>query len=174
MAQFVAHKAPQRVRSLALLCTFATGAIPTRPAPRLLWIGMRSRVGTKRMRRNAFLQLVMPRALLQKADRAQLAAQLAELFGHDLADQPPIVLKQFSAMRRADARPYLTSIAVPTLVLSARFDIIAPPYAGLELATGIRNARFIEIEDAAHGVTIQCADQVKQLLLEYLRAAERA
>ncbi len=172
VALCVAQQAPERVRSLALLCTFATGSIPTRPAPELLWIGLRSRVGTRRMRRNAFLELVMPRDLLAAVDRDKLAAQLAELFGHDLADQPPIVLKQFSAMRRGDARSFLRDLGMPAFVMSAEFDIIAPSYAGRELAAGLPNATFVEIEDAAHGVTIQRADRVNELLLEHLRRAE--
>jgi pimeloyl-ACP methyl ester carboxylesterase len=52
---FVAHRALERARSLALLCSFASGATPTRLALPLISIGIRSRIGTRRMRRHAFL-----------------------------------------------------------------------------------------------------------------------
>lgn len=55
----LALAARRRVRSLALLCTFASGRDAAPPTARMIWIGLRTRVGTRRMRRRAFLQLVM-------------------------------------------------------------------------------------------------------------------
>ncbi len=53
---------PERVRSLSLLCTF-TGSRTAAPlSARLIWFGIRSRLGTRSMRRNGFMRLVMPRA----------------------------------------------------------------------------------------------------------------
>jgi pimeloyl-ACP methyl ester carboxylesterase len=46
----VALAAPDRVRSLALLCTSSRGSDATRPTPRMIWLGLRSRLGTRRMR----------------------------------------------------------------------------------------------------------------------------
>ena len=64
IAQEVALRAPGRVKSLALLCTFARGKQATRLTPAIVLIGLRTRLGTRAMRRNAFLELVMPPALL--------------------------------------------------------------------------------------------------------------
>ena len=173
VALYAARKARERVRSLALLCTFATGAIPTRLAPGLLWVGMRTRLGTARMRRHAFLELVLPPEALARADRDALAQQLAELFGHDLADPPPVVMRQFQAMRRGDATGFLRELkGIPTLVVNAAHDHIAPPSGGRALAAGISGARYVEIPDGSHGVPIQLADRINVLLLEHLREAE--
>jgi hypothetical protein len=68
----------------------------------MMWLGLRARVGTRRMRRNAFLELVLTPERLAEVDREALASRLAELFGHDLADQPPVVMKQLCACARFD------------------------------------------------------------------------
>ena len=110
---------------------------------------------------------------LRQVDRAKLAEQLAPLFGRDLAEQPPVVMKQVRAMSRYDAGPGLKALAgMPTLVLSAAEDRIAEPRFGRELAQLIPGARYVEIEGGGHGVTIQLADKVNELFIEHLRSAE--
>jgi pimeloyl-ACP methyl ester carboxylesterase len=171
-ALHLALTAPQRVRSLSLLCTFAGGRDAAPPTPRMIWLGARSRIGTRRMRRRAFLQIVMPPEALAESDPEKLAEQLAPLFGHDIADQPPIVSAQLAAMRAYNATPRLGELAgMPTLVVSAFHDPIAPPRAGRTLAGGIPGARYVEIPDASHGVPIQSPDQINALLLDHFAGA---
>ena len=171
----VALAARARVRSLALLCTFPRGRDATRLSPWIIWVGMRSRVGTRRQRRHAFLRLVMPPRELGMADRDELAARLAPLFGHDLADQPPAALKQLRAIRGYDATPRLRDLAgLPALVVSAAHDRIAPPALGQALAAAVPGARYVEVPDAAHGVTIQRAGHINALLLDHLARADGA
>jgi pimeloyl-ACP methyl ester carboxylesterase len=159
---------PQRVRSLALLCTSARGSDATRLTSRLIWLGLRSRVGTRRMRSNAFLEIVMPMEYLATQDRESLAERLQPLLGHPLCDTPPVVMQQISALRRFDATPRLGELAaIPTLVLSATQDLIFPPSCGKALATGLPSARYVEIHGTAHGVTIQSPETVNQLLREH-------
>ena len=173
IALFAANRAPERVRSLSLLCTFANGAIPTRLTWPMLKTGMRTRIGTRRMRRHAFLELTLAPHELLNADRDALADRLGALFGHDLADSPPIVMKQLSAMSKADATPFLNSLAsIPTFVLAAEHDRIAPLEAGRALARGIPGARLFELAGAAHGGVITRADEVNALLREHLQKAE--
>lgn len=173
IALYVARFAAERVHSLALLCTFATGAVPTRVTPKIAWLGLRTRVGTRRMRRHAFLRMVMPARALATTDRDALAERLGALFGRDLADSPPIIMQQLRAAGPADATPYLPRLAhIPTLVVSGAHDPIAPPSAGRAIAAGIPGARYVEFHDGSHGLTIQHADRVNALLLEHLERAE--
>lgn len=168
----MALRAPERVRSLALLCTFARGSDAARSL-RMMWIGLRTQVGTRRMRRHAFLEIILPPELLAGADRDALAARLAPLFGHDLGDSEPVTRRQLAAMRAYDAAPRLGQLAgIPTLVVSAEHDPIAPPPLGRALAAGIPGARFVEIPRASHGVPIHDAARINQLLGEHLAAAE--
>jgi len=158
-----------RVQSLALLCTFARGRDATRLSLAMLWAGLRTRLGTRRQRRHAFLRIVMPPEALAGADRDALAARLAPIFGHDLADHPPVAMKQLAAMRAYDAAPRLGELAgLRTLVVSASHAPIAPPALGRELAAGIPGARHVEFPEASHGAPIQCADRVNALLMEHL------
>ena len=168
----MAFSAPARVKSLSLLCTFARGADVTSPSAWMVWMALRTRCGTSRMRRLAFLEMVMPTAVLARTDRDALAATLAAVFGHDLADQPPVVMKQLSAMRNFDASSRLHELAgIPTLVVSAKWDRIARPALGRALAQAIPGARYLEIDEAAHGVTIQCDLAINDLLAAHFAEA---
>ena len=172
VAQEVALRARQRVLTLALLCTFERGAQASRLTPAIIWKGLRTRIGTRTMRRQAFMELVMPGAYLAGVDRDALASQLATLFGHDLADQPAIVMKQLGAASRFDQSQRLQELAgLSPLVMSARHDAIALPEYGRALAARIRVARYVEIADGGHAVTIQCAPVINALLAEHLGTA---
>jgi pimeloyl-ACP methyl ester carboxylesterase len=170
VALHLALTARARVRSLALLCTFARGRDGT-PITPVLWTGLRTKIGTRRQRRHAFLELVMPRGLLRTADRDALAERLAPIFGHDLADAPAVTMAQLSAMRAYDASGRLHELAgLKTLVVSAAHDRIARPTVGRAMAAAIPGARYVELPDAAHGATIQCATEINAMLVEHVSA----
>lgn len=164
--------AKQRVKSLALLCTSACGADATKLNARMIWQGLRTRVGTRRMRSNAFLEIAMPSQYLASQDREGLVKNLEPFFGHPLCETPAIVMRQLKALKQFDVTTRLSELGmVPTLVLSAAQDIIFPPSCGRSLQNGIPDARYIEIPDAAHGVTIQCAAKVNHLLHDHFDSA---
>jgi pimeloyl-ACP methyl ester carboxylesterase len=174
VATELALAAPARVRSLSLLCTVARGRDATRPSGRMLWIGLRSALGPRRWRRRAFLEIVLTPEERIRGDLDATAARLEPLFGHDLAVRAPGTIGQLRALRAYDATPRLGRLgAVPTLVLSAAHDPIAPPRFCRTLAAAIPGARYVELPDAAHGAPIQCADGVNALLRDHLRQAER-
>jgi pimeloyl-ACP methyl ester carboxylesterase len=168
----VALSAPHKVKSLALLCTSALGSDATRLSSRMIWLGLRSRIGTRRMRSNAFLEIVMPVEYLLSQDRHAMAERLEPLFGHALCDTPAIVMPQLKALQGFNAVARLGELAgIRTLVLSAAHDMIFPPRCGKRLASAITGARYVEIADAAHGVTIQSPNVVNRLLLEHFSSA---
>lgn len=162
-----------RVRSLSLLCTVGRGRDATRLSGRMLMLGMLSRIGPRRSRRRAFLRIVMSRGALRHGDADTVARDLGPLFGHDLADQPPITMKQLAALRAFDATDRLSTLSgIPTLVVSAEEDPIAPPHFGAALADAIPGARYEQITDASHGVTIQHAATVNALLRTHFAGVE--
>lgn len=171
VALFLARRAPTRVRSLALLCTFASGAVPTRLTPTLLALGLRGALGTRKSRRRAFLDLVATRDDRGDEDPDLVARRLGDLFGHDLADRPAIVMRQLAAMRRADATPFLAGLTLPTLVVSGERDLLAPPTAGRALAAAIPGATLVELPAAGHALTVLRPDAVNTLLRAHLAAA---
>jgi pimeloyl-ACP methyl ester carboxylesterase len=117
----------------------------------------------------------MPDSALRSRNPDALAAELESLFGHDLADQPPVAMKQLRALRAFNAAGRFERLdGLPTLVVSAEHDPIAPPRFGRALAEVIPGARYEVILDASHGVTIQSPGRVNALLREHLEAAEVA
>ena len=167
--------APARVKSLSLVCTFADGSGPTRLSLRMAVLGLRTRMGTRAMRRRGMLRMLFPGPWLRQADAAALADRLHHLFGRDLADSPPIISEQLRAMSAYDVTPRLGELdRIPTLVVSARHDPIAPPQFGRMLASGIAGARYVEFDDASHALPVQHADRLNALLLEHLAAADGA
>jgi pimeloyl-ACP methyl ester carboxylesterase len=115
----------------------------------------------------------MPESALATIDRDAMAASLEPLFGHDLAIQPPIAMKQLAALRAYDARRRLGELAgIPALVVSAEHDPIAAPEFGRALAQALPGARYNEFTDASHGLPIQYAGPVNDLLREHIKVAE--
>lgn len=168
VAQELALRARGRVRSLALLCTFPRGRDATALTGKMIRLGLRTMIGTRRMRRLAFLEMVSPPDGRSADERHALARSFEPLFGHDLADHPPIVRRQLAAMNSCDLTPRLGElIGMPTLVVTARHDLIAKVSPGKQLAAGIPGARYVEIPNAGHGVTIEQASRVNDLLREH-------
>jgi pimeloyl-ACP methyl ester carboxylesterase len=175
IAQAVALRAPARIRSLGFLCTFAAGRQGATPSLSMLLTALRMRVGTRPMRRKAFLELIMPASELARLDCAELAGRLQPLFGHDLADQPAVAMTQLRAMARYDARDRLGTLQqIPTLVLAATHDRIARPAFGIALAAAIPGSEYVELGDAGHGVTIHRSAEVNALLAGLWTRAEHA
>jgi pimeloyl-ACP methyl ester carboxylesterase len=132
-------------------------------------------VGTRRQRRRAFLRIVMPPEVLAREDVDALAERLGEYFGHDLADSPPVAMKQLAAMGAYDATSRLGELAgLPTLVVSAAHDPIAPPRLGRALAEGIPGARYLEFPEASHGLPLQLPERINTLLHEHFTRASAA
>ena len=71
------------------------------------------------------------------------------------------------AIRAADQRDALSSIAVPTFVISGTHDVATPPADGRFLADHIRGARYVEL-DAAHVSNIEAAERWNAALMQFL------
>src|SRR5258706_168192 len=172
IAQQLALDCRKRIRSLSLLCTFARGKDAARLTPWVLWMTLRTRIGTRRMRRRAFLEMLWPADALKSEDMDDLGARVAALAGRDLAYQPPVLMKQVMAMVRHDTSQRLAELAgIPAYVLSGDRDPIALSRYGRMIADGIPGARLEIMPGASHGLTIQHADEVNKRLEHFLAAA---
>ena len=96
----------------------------------------------------------------------QWADRLALIFGHDLADSPPVLMKQVGAYRAHDARSQLGALNIPTLIVGAAEDPLSPPSIARDLAERIGGSHYHEISEASHGVTVTHAGQINALLAE--------
>lgn len=173
IAQQMTIDAPTRVRSLACVCSFSRGRDVARLTLPIICMGIRTRLGTRKMRRNAFLRILYSTDRLREADLAGLAVETSRLIGRDLADSPPILIKQLQACARHQLHPRLSVLAgTPTLVVSAEFDMIALPAYGRDLAASIPGAEFILHEGTAHGNLLEQPQWLNQRLLQHFAACE--
>ncbi len=174
VAQQLALDRPARVRTLSLLCTFARGAQGARVTPRIMWLGLRTRIGSRAMRRRAMLEMIFPASYLRTVDCGDLAARCGALFGRDLADSPPVLMQQLKALSRHDISARLGELAsIPSLVISAGRDPIALPEFGRELAERLGHATFELIPGASHAVVINAAELVNDRLRRFWRQVEQ-
>jgi pimeloyl-ACP methyl ester carboxylesterase len=161
---------PNAVQSLALLCTFADGRQAAPLTWRMIRLGIGTQIGTKAMRRRAFYRLIAPPTAA--APSTEELDELSGLFGHDLAIQPPVVPHQLRAMRACSVTSELGVLQdIPTIILSARHDPIAPPRCGQVIAAGMPHARHLIIDDASHGLPITHAALVNRELEQHFQTA---
>src|SRR5215472_3985832 len=143
IAQQLALDVPKRIRSLALLCTFTKGLEAARMTPQTMWFGLRTHLGTAAMRREAFLEMLFPDEFIKLEGTKDLACRVACIIGRDLADNPPIMMRQLAAMRRYDRSQHLGTLStIPSLVVSAEQDQIALPQYGRGLSGLIPGSRY--------------------------------
>lgn len=160
-----------RVRSLSLLCSFARGS-DVRMTAWIVWILLRMRLGPRKIRQDAFMDLVLPPGH-PEMHSAGMSRKLSGIVGHDIADAPPITSEQVKALRHADVSARLHELAgIPTLVINGDKDLIAPPKLGRALAAGIPGARFFEIAGAAHSFPVIEPDRCAELILDHLSKLE--
>lgn len=167
IVQRMALLAPERVASLTFMCTFCGGRDLSRPSARLVWLGMRSRVGTRSMRRAAFARLIMPDAYLRERGEQLVITELERVFGRPLWAGPTIADVQLRALRAHDERAELHKLArLRAIVLSGRHDPIATHACNAELARSIGAVHRVW-EDASHALPIQHAGEVNATLREH-------
>jgi len=168
----LALTAKSRVRSLTLLNTFANGAEASRMTLKILWILIRLRFGTHAMRKNAFMELVLPPEF--KGDEEQAARQLSGILGHDVAEMPESAKAQMTAMKEHSVTHRLPELAgIPTLVITSEKDPIATPGCGRAIAAAIPGARYVEIPGASHSFPVMEPERCAPMIIEHIDRVER-
>jgi pimeloyl-ACP methyl ester carboxylesterase len=110
---------------------------------------------------------------------------LPKLLGETTREHRPEVVEKVTALIREQApeaiagaqrgmaaRPattdVLTTISVPTLVVTGEEDAVTGPEIGRELAAAIPDARFLLVEEAGHLVNLEQPEIVNEALLDFL------
>jgi len=92
---------------------------------------------------------------------------MAERAGPDrLAQQSEV------AIHRADSRPRLAAIDVPTLILAGEHDVVCPPEAQSELAQGIPGAQFFTIPNAGHFAPLENPSVMARHIRDWLDGSD--
>jgi 3-oxoadipate enol-lactonase len=159
IGMWTASDVPERVERLVLCCT-----VPYFPPPEL-W---NERIETVRAEGiGPMVEPALDRWLppdVRKA-RPEAEAHLRELISSIPAEGYAGCCE---AIRDMDLRPRLASIEAPTLVLAGSDDPSTPAEKVRPLADAIRDARFVEIEGAAHIANVARPEAVTAAVLEHL------
>lgn len=155
------RRAPERIARLALLDTSARpdGNARTR---RLELIAQAEQGHFKGVTPRLMPAFVHPDRAEEPA-LVQAIGSMAESVGRDA-----FVRQQHAVMARADSRPTLQTISVPTMVICGRQDAATPLSLSEEIAAGIPDARLCVIEECGHMSPMERPHAVTALLRDWL------
>jgi pimeloyl-ACP methyl ester carboxylesterase len=158
----VLRRAPQRVTRLALLDTSARPETPAQTARRRELIALGDADGFP-----AVLDALWPAEVAAgRVDDVGLRRRfdaMCQRHGPDVFRR-----QQEAIVVRADSRPDLAGVRVPTLVLCGRDDAITPLDGHEEMAAGIPGAELVVLDDCGHLSTWERPEQVTAALRGWL------
>ena len=158
----IMRQAPERVIKLALLDTSAKPDTSERSVIRRQLVTRAEAEGLGTVSAALYPQWVHP---LRVPDRA-LAAGVASMAANTGLTH---FARQMTAIAaRADSRPGLGAIHVPTLVLVGRQDAATPVADAEEIVQGLAGSTLVVIEDCGHLTTLEQPDMVTTALLNWL------
>jgi 3-oxoadipate enol-lactonase len=160
-SQAIALRAPDRVASLALLCTAAR-------------FGNRQTFSDRAVAARAEGMAGIADGVVARWFTADASPEMVAGMRDMIAATPPEGYASCcEAIVAWDSRADLGRIAAPTLVISGAEDPATPPADGELLADGIPGARFEVVPHAAHLASYQRPDVVTGLLAEHLKGSNQ-
>jgi pimeloyl-ACP methyl ester carboxylesterase len=158
----IMRQATQRVERLALMDTQATpdSAESTKRRRALL---EQTKIGRFRgVQRTLLPQLVHSRHI-NDATISQPIFDMAQEIGAD-----GFVREQRAIIDRADSRPMLVDIDIPTVVIVGRQDQVTPLPRSEEMAADVANSRLIVLEECGHMSPLEKPAEVTAALRRWL------
>lgn len=157
----IMRQASERVTRLALVDTSAAPDSPDRQEQRrraIKTLGLGRFVGVT----DAMLpQLVHPRHV--KGPVGQMVRDMAREVG-----QQAFIRQQQAILGRADSRPLLPAISIPTLIAVGEDDQLTPPAKAEEMRDAIPGARLHSFPDCGHLPPLESPEAMTQVLREWL------
>ena len=100
-----------------------------------------------------------------RTDEAVFRDYLSHLANIDL----DVFWSMLSAANHHSARPYLSALKLPCLVLSGEDDRMTPPELSGELCTLLPNARYVGIPGGTHIAPIEYPDKVNRAIMTFIK-----
>jgi pimeloyl-ACP methyl ester carboxylesterase len=160
----IMRQAPERVLRLALLDTTARPDTPEQSAARRTQIGLAAEGRLSEVVDASFPRLVHQARRHDAALREVLDRMVEEV------GAAAFIRQQQANIARADSRPMLSGIHVPTLVLVGEADELTPPDRAAEMARAIPAAREVHVADCGHLSALERPHEVTRALLGWLEA----
>ena len=163
IAQELGIRFPDRVASLVLLSTYAA---PDDWSRRLFEVRrlMIERLGLLDHFKLSIMLVFSPVAFREMGDQVEAVERR-------LRDNPPdtsAYLRQLQYCLDHDTTDRLNRISAPTVVVTGSNDILTSPLQGRDLAEGIPGAIYREFEGASHGLWVEKADAVADMIRDWV------
>ena len=158
----ILRRAPERVERLALMDTQAVPDTPEATARRRGFIEQ-TRLGRFHGVQPSLLPQIVHRDHLGDQSIIQPILEMAAEVGAD-----GFCREQTAMIARADSRPLLVDIGVPTLVLVGRQDIATPLVRAEEMAADIGHSQLVVIEKCGHMAPLEKPAEVSAALRRWL------
>ena len=164
IAQEMALAAPERVRTLTLVVTFASsGAYGRELAER--W-GARVQKLTREEHLDELLLLTLSEAFFENAEAVDFVRSVA--LGNPNPQPPEGFARQLRASSGHRAGDRLSSLAMPVHVIGAEYDILIPVWKSREVAELIPGSRLTVIEGAPHAAQLERAQEFNDAVLGFI------
>lgn len=158
----VLRQAPDRVTKLVLMSTSAKPDTPERSKGRREQVDAARKDGIRAGTLGLYPKLIHP-ARHEDLPLRTTFLEMAEQLGVDA------FARQIEAIiGRADSRPLLADIKVPTLVIAGKDDQLITPDNSEEIAAGIKGARLETVDNCAHMGMIEKPESYTKLLATFL------
>ena len=158
----ILRRAPQRVERLALMDTQAVPDTPQATARRKGFVEQ-SKLGRFHGVQPSLLPSIVHRSQLNDPAVVQPILEMATEIGAD-----GFCREQTAMIARADSRPLLVDITVPTLVLVGRQDMATPLARAEEMAADIAHSRLVVIDNCGHMAPLEKPAEVSAALRRWL------
>ena len=161
IVQAFALRHPERLKSLVLACTTFGGpqAVAADPA-----VAAKLLDATGDSSDSSLPVVAHPDSQAKRPEAIRFYLDSKKAQPHSAAE----VAARAQAVAAFDAADRVCDIAVPTLVITGKQDILVPAENSRMLAERIPNAELVEIDDAGHIFFCEQAEATNRALLEFL------
>jgi pimeloyl-ACP methyl ester carboxylesterase len=170
IAQHVALRAPQRVRTLTLGVSWA-GAGAYAVEKTRLWA-----LEADRFTREEFIDSLMvinfSEAFYENAEGVAFVRQT--MLAYPYHQEPEAFRRQADASAGHDLRGRLGALTMPVHVIAGEHDIVLPRWKSEELATEIPGSRLTVVPKAPHGLNIERAEEFNDAVLGFIAEHSQA
>lgn len=168
IAQEVALAAPDRVRTLTLVVTFAWTGRWGRDFARL-W----GRAAAQRSDDEHLDWLILQTVSEEFYENEQAVEFLRNVMRANPHPQPrDAFIRQLEAGVRHDARSRLGALPMPVHVIGAEHDLLVPAFKSEELAELVPGAKLTIVPRAPHGLNVERAEEFNALVADFIASAQ--